>query len=532
MILASFLGGLILFLYGQGLIETNLRKTSRLRLRSIFKILTKHRIIALCLGSIIAVGTQSSTVAVLTLVSFVNTGLLQLNQAVGLVLGASLGTTLVVQVISFDIAVYALWLIVLGFLISRIRSLRGYTKTEFLIGLGFMFFGIYLMGNGIAFFKETQLGKDFLDGICTRIIPNFTGAFLLTLLCQSTLLPMAVGITLMRDGGLTLTSAIPIILGAHLGASVLPLFSSWRNSGKGVAKQLALANLGYRLIGSLLFLPLIVPLAKLTYWITDMFTSSTFMSGRQLANAHTIFTLLTVGIFIPFLKPYTNIIKRLVPKKKTDGKELVYLNSKLKNIPNEILPAAKQEINRLIVSTKEMLIGAQELWEQDNFRKIKNLEKNYKSIHGLAETISKYITKLPKEMLNQEEYKKEMYLLGITSNLEKIGELIGRNLGNIATTRIRKGLSFSIEGLGELSAIHKRIIDIFGFLENKQIEKVLAETKEVDSVISVSYDSHINRMHEGFAETRETSSLHLDAINILERINNHILKIVRSNKRI
>lgn len=526
MILASFLGGLILFLYGQSLLETGLQKTSRLRLRSILKLLTKHKITALLLGSIISIGTQSSTVAVLTLVSLVNAGLLQLTQAVGLVLGASLGTTLVVQVISFKVAGFALWIIIIGFLVSRIRTFTGHPKAPVLIALGFMFYGIYLMGSGIALFKETPLGGDFLEGVCVNVVPNLTGAFLLTVLCQSTLLPLAIGITLVREGGLPLVSAIPIILGSHVGAGILPIISSFRSSGKSIARQLALANLGYRLLGSLIFLLLIIPLATLTQWITEVSGGGAFITGRQLANAHTLFTLLTIGIFLPFIMPCTKLLKRLVPEKEPEEKKLLYLGPQLENLPKEIIPAAEKEIQRLTEDVYQVLSRAMSIWEQDSLRNVRRIEQDYESIHTIEDCITRYITRLPRELLTEEEYKKEMQLLGIAGNLEKIGGLVGRSLTDIATRRITQGLSFSIGGLNELLTIHRRILNELQLLKDKQkAEKILTMDKELNSMIQASHNTHIDRMHKGFFETRETRSLHLDAITVLERIHSHIQKI-------
>lgn len=467
--IASFLGGLALFLYGQFLLERNIQKTSRLVLRAITKLLTRRRITAILAGSFLTIGMQSSTIPALTMIDLINIGVLKLGGAFSIVMGVSIGTTIIVQMISFNLAGYALWFIIIGFLISRLCR---YSQGELLVGLGFMFYGIYLMGRGVA----------FLGSVSINPMQNMLGAFILAIASQSTLAPMAVGVTLVREGGLGLSQAIPIILGSHIGAGVLPLIYSWRISGTTTGRQLGIANLIYRILGVLVFLPLIWLLADVSHGVTQWFGAG---PGRQLANAHTLFTLATVGLFIPFIAPYMWFIKKIVP---------------FRELPPVQEDLSGQEI-RLAEEVYKILNDSMRLWDEDSPREIEKIEKQCFSIRLLKEGILKYAT--------------DISLLETVNNLVKISDIIGCELINLARKRILQGLDFSIEGLNEVLAIHRRIIEEF---RNP-------EEKDIDSLISESFSGHINRMRKGFRETQETSSLHTDALTVLEHLHWHVREI-------
>lgn len=456
--LAYFLGGLAFFLYGQFLLEWSIQKASRVYLRAFVKLLAKHKFTAVFLGAILTIGMQSSTVSVLTLIDLINFGILQLGTAIGIVLGSSIGTTIIVQAISLNLSGYALWFIILGFLISRLIR---YPRGELLIGLGFMLYGIYLMGHGEVLFKDINP------------IVNMIGAFILTVISQSTLAPLAVGITLIRDSGMSLGNAIPLILGAHIGAGVLPLIYSWKISGTTIGRQLSIANLVYRIVGVLIFLPLIGVCVTAVQWMSTN-------PARQLANAHTLFTLAIVCLFIPFTGLYTRFIKKILPKEEFLKKGL-----------RLDLEGEKKKVYKLLNDSIK-------LWEEDRLGRIDKIEKQVLSKHLLKEG-------------------PDIKLLETIANLERISNIIGIGLVDLSRKRILQGLDFSIEGLNEVLDIHKRIIEEF---------RTNTFDPQIDSLISASFAAHINRMRKGFRETKETSSLHADALALLEHIHWCIKKLM------
>lgn len=507
--IASFLGGLALFLYGQFLLERTLQKTSQVYLRGIIRLLTKYRGTAILAGSIMAVGMQSSTIPVFTLIGLINRGVLQLGQAVGIVLGASIGTTITVQAMSFDLAGYALWFIIVGFFISKIEN-NG--KGRFLMALGFMFYGIRLIGSGVTIFRATSFGSSFLNGACTSPIVNMTGSFILTVLSQSTLAALAVGIVLIRDGGLNISCAIPIILGAHLGAGILPVIYSWKISGNVTAKQLGIANLLYRAMGVLAFSPLIVPLAKASQFVTQLAGAG---SVRQLANAHTIFVLAAAALFYPLVAPYVKFIKKLIPEKRESSEEAEKNIGDLKKAEIELA----EGVHRIL---KDSLV----LWETNRIRDIDEIEKQGMFLRSLEDNVWRYMTGFNDILLD----KKNKDMLKIIGNLGDIGDIVGNRLVDLAKRRVIQGLNFSIEGLSEVISIHKHIISGFGaVIKGLKDGKVSVEIdkvdKNIDLLISDSYKSHINRVCKGFSETKGTRLLHTDAVTLLEYIQRHVQKI-------
>lgn len=465
--MAYLLGGLSLFLYGQFLLERSIQKFSRIHIHAFIKLLARHRLIAVLIGALLTIGMQSSTIAILNLLGLINLGVLHLGTAVGIVLGASIGTTITVQAISFNIAGYAMWFIAVGFVLSKLLR---YARGELLIGLGFMFYGIYLMGQGADVFKQIYFGNPFL---------NLLGAFVLTVISQSTLAPMAVGISLMREGASGLNGVIPIILGAHLGAGILPLVYSWQITGTNAGRQLGIANLIYRIISVMVILPFIGLLA-------DVSLSVSHSPARQLANAHTLFTLFTAGFFIPFAAQYADFIRWLLPERET-----------VKNVSRGNPLDEKKELMQKVY---KLLNDSMRLWEEENLKEIDRIEKECFSAPALRMPTPDADTGILEDI----------------TDLEKIAGIIGTKLVDMARRRIMQGLDFSIEGLNEVLNIHRRIAEEF---------KLKTYDKEIDPLISSSFKAHIDRMRKGFRETKETSALHTDALALLEEMHWRVGKI-------
>jgi phosphate:Na+ symporter len=503
--LASFLGGLALFLFGQSLLEKSLQKTSRIYLQGLIKLLTKHKGTAILAGTLLAVGMQSSTVPVFTLIGLINRGVIQLGQAVSVVLGASIGTTITIQAISFDIAGFALWFVFFGFLILKFWDSN---KGKLIIGFGFLFYGIRLIGSGVALFKETDFGSYFLNGLCTSSFKNMGGAFLLTVISQSTLAALAVGIVLMKEGGFSILNVIPIILGAHLGAGILPFIYSWKADGSRLGRQLGVFNLIYRFFGVLLFLFLMQPLAKLAGSLSQWAGAGI---TRELANAHTIFVLATVCLFIPFVAPYTKIVKKFSLKKKEYLIKGRFDIDKTKNLELKLAEGVYGLLKDSVL-----------LWEEDEVKEIDKIERQGLSLRNLEDSIWRAVSESTRESIGKEGED----VLRIITSLGGIRDIVSVRIVEFARNKVLHGLDFSIEGLNEVLTIHKKIIGEFKGLLDNQIGCGEID-KEINRYISQSHLSHIDRVCKGFRETRETQLLHTDAITLLEHIQSHIEKIVR-----
>lgn len=541
--ISSFLGGLALFLYGQFLLERSLQKASQIHLRGILKLLTRYRGTAILTGGILAVGMQSSTIPVFTLIGLINRGALQLGQAIGMVLGASIGTTVMAQAITFDITGYALWFIIIGLVIYKIAR---YSVGELFTGFGFMFFGMHLIASGVALFKATSFGDTFLNGLYASPYQNMIGAFILTLISQSTLAALAVGIILMRGGGLGISCAIPIIFGAHIAAGILPLVYSWKISDTAIGRQLGLTNLLYRIACVVIFIPLMTPLIKFSSLTIQWFGAAPF---RQLANAHTIFVLASAAIFSPFIMPYMKFIKRILPEKKKYYETERHLRNNIDKL--------KQEEIQLAEGVDELLKSSLSLWEEISLKEIYKIERQGYALRSIEDNAweyaggSKDISLAPK---NEN-------VLKVISNMGDIANVIGNRLVDLTRRKIIQGLNFSIEGLNEVLNIHRHIIDEFNIvlknLKNKKDFTPLeadptcrdvaapiyrgerpptgsSELKVFDEkirlLISASYKSHLNRITKGFQESRETRLLHTDAITLLEYVHWDIQKITTNDK--
>jgi len=500
--LSYFLGGLALFLYGQFVVERGVQQTGRIYLRTLVKLLTKHRITAVIVGSILAVGMQSSTVPVLTLINLINVGVAQLGQALGMVLGASVGTTVIVQAISFDISKYGLWLIVLGFVITKFtRRIRG----DFFIGFGFIFYGLYLLGNSVSVFKETQAGVNLIHWLSINPFRTMAGAFILTVLSQSTLAPLAVGISLVREGGVSLAHVIPIIFGAHIGAGIVPLVYSWRKSFSLIGRQLSVANMVFRIVGGVIFMPLVTVLAQAAQYFSSL-------PARQLANAHTILVVITAIIFVPIITPLKQILSKFLPERSD-----ACLGFGENADPEKFL---KEEEERIARDVCELFNSAMKLWEDDNDIGINKIESRSIKIRKMVDRLMQYAAINICGARDSKYYEK---IVERVHNACKINDIIGNTLTNFARRRIVSGRDFSMEGLNEMLMLHKLIMAKFESVmktvyNDGDVEKNSGVDADIKKSINESFSAHLSRINKGFRETKETRMLHMDAIAMLQYI--------------
>jgi len=519
-------GGILLLLYGMRLAGGGLQKVAGARLRALLIKATDNRLKGVGVGALITALLQSSSATSVMLVGFAGSGLLGLKETMGVILGADIGTTVTVQVIAFKIYDYAIVLIGIGILMEFLGKdgpLQDIGRG--VLGFAFVFLGLKVIMDTFAplaldpSFKDTllNLGKDPIAGTIV--------AALLTALLHSSAATLGIAITAGYNGLITLDTAMPVVLGANIGTCVSAITSSIGASIE--AKRVALAHILFKVIGVLIVLPFLEPFTRLV----GLTTSSL---PRQVANAHTLFNIGITILFLPLIGPFTRFVKILMPERAGREERFGprYLDPMVLTSPSLALGQATREALRMADIVQGMLKEGIEVFKRDDTRLLEEIEKRDDDVDLLDREIKLYLTRLSKEGLTDQESGREMEVIAFTNNLENIGDVIDKNLMELAKKKIKNGLTFSHEGLKEILGFHQKVMEgfelgvsAFTSGDKELAHRLLKEKIRVAEMEKELREAHINRLHRGLRESIDTSSIHLDVLTNLKRINSYISNI-------
>jgi phosphate:Na+ symporter len=524
MVILGFCGGLCFFLFGLYYGSKGLRRLAGPSLREMVFNLTRHRILGVLVGIFVTMIFQSSTATSVLLISFVSTGLIGLMQALAVILGADIGTTFTAQLLAFKLYDYALMIIVIGFLVmNSYKRLKDFGQALF--GFGLVFFAIKLV------FEASQPLKHFPTFVTMIIsfenypILGVLLSMIFTFLVHSSAATIGIAVGLAFSGLISLKAAIPLILGANLGTSFSPLIASLKTNLD--ARRVALGHTIFKLIIVVGLLPFIDPLTKI-------FSATANTLPRQIANAHTLINVLASVIFIPFLKPFEKLLRTVLPEYLHDRykKKPLYLDPTVLDTPVMALAQAHREVLHMADIVFEMYKKSIEVFLNNDKEGRKKLVAEDDNVDTLARNITAYLTKLPTAELPPELSAKNITLLYIVDDLEHIGDIISKSLMIYTKKKIDYGLVFSQEGLSDIKEFHREV--------EETLQKALASLATWDKKLATEVSSrrefgnirlqqlhnrHLARLEAGLKESIDTSTIHLDFISDLERINYHAAKI-------
>jgi len=524
--LFALFGGMCLLLHGMRLAGEGLQLAAGARLRQVLSTLTKSRLRGMVVGTFVTAVIQSSTATTVMLVSLVNSGFMNLLQAMGVILGADIGTTLTVQLIAFKIFDYALLLIGVGFLLrvlpkSRLTQYFG----QALMGFGFIFFSIKIMADAMVPLRANPIFTALIADLGDRPLLGILIAALFSAIVHSSAATIGLALTLALQGVMPLAAALPIIFGANIGTCATAVASSIGTSAE--AKRVAMAHSLFKVLGVALFLPILEPFARLVA------LTSTDVS-RQIANAHTLFNVTLAFLFLPFTGLGARLLMALVP----DAPEAEgafrprYLDEKILETPAMALGQATREALRMGDIVSDMLRRTIETFEAPDPERIEAIQQRDDQLDLLDREIKHYLTKLSQQNLTEEQSQRELGILSFVNNMENIGDIIDRNLMEKAREKLYKGANFSEKGYREIVELHRWIcenlergIAAFASHDVTLARQILDRKREISQLERKYRQNHIQRLHDGYQETIDTSEIHLDILTNLKRINSHITAI-------
>jgi len=515
----GMVGGLGLFLYGMQLLSEGLQKSTGDKLPKILELLTNKPIIGVATGTLITSIIQSSSATSVITIGLVNAGLLSLKQAISVIIGANIGTTITAQIVSFRLEKYALPAIGIGFIFNFLSKRRSYKYFgQILLGFGILFLGISIISDTAKPLRNYTPFLKLIENMSNNPLLGIITALIFTAIIQSSSATTALIIAMSIQGIIGIEAAIPLILGANIGTCFTAVIASIGSSITG--KRVALSHLFFNIGGVVLFLFF---LNKFTYLVS--LTSSSI--PRQIANAHTLFNVFNAIILLPFINLFVRFIVKILP-----GEEIVlkkgpiYLNKDIVNTPSIALGQAIKELVRMGEIVESMLSDVMISFIQNDINILKNLYLKEGVVNTLEKEITKYLVLIAQESLSIEQSEILKDLMNITNNIERVGD-ISEDLAELAEEKINEKLPFSEKALDELKFMFTKVESSFNIsisaLKNRNIDlarEVPLKEDEIDKIEKGLRDSHINRLNQGICYP-ESGVIYLDVISNLERIGDH-----------
>ena len=533
LIIIGLFGGLGMFLYGMEMMSDGMKMTAGNRMRSILKKLTSNRFIAVFVGAFITMIIQSSSATTVMLVSFVNSGLLNFVQALGVILGSNIGSTVTAQIVAFKVTDYALLLIAVGSIMTLFSKKDTAKHIGFVIlGFGLLFYGMKVMSDTMKPLRTDPTFNSILTSFENPFLGILAGA-IFTALIQSSSATTGIVITLASSGSITLEAGIPLILGANIGTCITALLAGLKATRD--AKRVAIGHVLFNVIGVLVF----------CFWIptfADLVAQTTDNVPRQIANAHTIFNIVSTMLFIPFAPFISRTIIRYFPDKEKlrniEKPAILNLDEKVLSYPTAAINNAQAEISG-VVGLTERVVGSlvspfitdkdQSDVENPELNLITGLHQRLEKIKYLNENISNYLIKISQQDLTSHQSREVFALVSATNYLNSINDTVKVKFENLIGKKESLDEGFSDAGQEEILVYHakllkqiKRLNKYFVKYDRAKATKIMKKGKKYKDLEEKYRLEHFKRVSGNVSVSVATHQLHVELMDMLKQINTFI----------
>ena len=540
-VIFGLVGGLAIFIYGMNMMSECLQKAAGEKMKSILSMLTKNPVLGVLAGALTTAVLQSSSATTVMAIGFVSAGLMSLPQAISIILGANIGTTMTAQIIAFKISDYIYLFIFVGFIIafiSKKEKVKNIGQTIFAFGL--LFLGIETMGSVMKPLASSAFFVNMIGKVSTIPVLGVGVGALMTLVVQSSSATIAVLQNFASQAGpdgvssiIGLTGAIPILLGDNIGTTITAVIASIGQPKD--ARRTAFAHCVFNISGAILFLFLIKPYAALIQYISPKGNEVDVIS-RQIANAHTGFNLTMTLIWIPLIPIMVKIVMWLVPDKKNEEQKLLsmpkYLDTKLIAQPAAALLLVAREIMNCSDIVAQMLDkirtrGGKNEAEVDAF-----VQEHAKSLQALNTSINDYLASMYSEgVLNEEQAAQSVGMLYILCDIDRIGQLALDITENLQVQNKGKH-KYSKEAVKEL----KKAIDQICTIYRESIRRISGDSditiqdvqSQKESIMNLDEKirkNHISRVGKGKCDSKLTAPFN-EVLHNIDRIGNSCVNLV------
>tara|TARA_Y100000746_G_scaffold58325_1_gene47117 strand:- start:1815 stop:3578 length:1764 start_codon:yes stop_codon:yes gene_type:complete len=542
LLFTGLFGGMGMFLYGMEMMSDGMKVTAGNSMRTILEKLTSNKYLAVLVGAFVTMVIQSSSATTVMLVSFVNSGLLAFSQALGVILGSNIGSTVTAQIVAFKVTDYALLLIATGSIMSLFSKKETIKNLGLVVlGFGLLFYGMKVMSDTMKPLRSDPAFNSILTSFENPFLGILAGA-IFTALVQSSSATTGIVITLASGGSITLEAGIPLIFGANIGTCITALLAGLNASRD--AKRVAVAHVTFNVIGVLLF----------CFWIptfADIISQTSQNIPRQIANAHTIFNIIASVVFIPFTGFIAKTIIHYFPDKEVDRNiekpAVLHLDDSLVSQPEAAINNAQAEIKGVVGLTERVVgtlvrpfIKGQELIDIENTDQdlMSGMNQRIEKISFLNQKISDYLITASKSDLSSNQSKELFTLVSIVNYLSSMNDLIKVRFVSLVSKKEGINEDFSDTDQQEAIDYHKRLIKqvnrldkFFIKFDKEKMEKIIIKGKENTDFEKKYKLDRIERMKtpsEADIKSSEINQLHSQLMDMLKQVNIFINLIASS----
>jgi phosphate:Na+ symporter len=522
--LIDLAGAIALLVWGVHMVQTGVTRAFGPHLRRALSYALGSRCKAFAAGVGVTSILQSSTATGLMVTSFAAGGLVDLVPALAVMLGANVGTTLIVQALSFNVSGIAFLLILLGVIMFR----RGViTRTRDLgrvgIGLGLMLIGLQHLLVLATPYEDAPSLRVLLGTITTEPLVDVLLAAGLTWAAHSSVAVVLLIMTFAANGVIPPQAAFALVLGANLGTAFNPLLESGV-AGDPAGKRLPLGNLINRIVGVALALAML-------HWVGPKLVGLEPDPARAVADFHTGFNIVTALLFFPLLKPFARLLTRLLPVRvdTTDPYQPAYLDGAARETPSIALAGAAREALRMVDVFEDMLRGAIESLDRGDRKRVAETKRMDDVLDRLDRSIKEYLTSLDTDALDEADHRRMAEIVAFTTSIEHAGDIVERSLMPLAAKQIKRGIAFSEASRREIRGMIERLIAnaraaaaVFMTEDPRSARRLLHEKEIFRDFETQATRSHFGRVRGDRNDGIEAGRLHLDIVRDLKRVNSHL----------
>lgn len=512
--LIILLAGICLFLFGSQMVSHSLERVFSSQITTLMNKLSKSQFLSIGVGAGITTILQSSGAMTSMLVGLGTAKVISLTQVMGVIIGTAIGSTLTVQIISFDLATYSFPLFIIGFVIYFTRN-KPVIKSfaSILMGFAFLFMGIKMISTSAHYFSNMEALADFFNTLKNNSFYSFLCSMLFCAFVQSSAVTIGIAMSLASAGVISNYDAMLWVYGANIGTTSVALFAAAGSNH--IGKQVAWAHFFYKTISVIIFIPF-------TKYMVDLLMHLYTSPSRLVANFHLFFNLASAALFYPFINKAAQIIEKMFPKSSSEEFGTEYL--RLNNYQNSALAIsyAQREIMRTADIFLSMLKDSVVLFDGEDPGLVQSIKERDNQVDFLYRETKMFLLDHANKgstVVHQNIMKMIMFI----SDLERAADIIDINIRSLAIKKHALKLQFSPEGWAEIVDMHARVVKVASMginaYDNPEMCELAIDLKRDLAKLEITYrENHITRLNLGLRESINTSSIHLDLLNEFRRI--------------
>ena len=524
--LLNLLAAIALLVWGTQLVRTGVLRVFGANLRQFISHGVSNRLKAMLSGIGVTAVVQSSTATALIVSSFVGQGMVSLTAALAVMLGADVGTSVMAVVFSLDLSWLSPLFIFVGVVlfISRQDTTVGRVGRVF-IGLGLMLLALRLITEATTVLTQSPTILTLLEALTSDITMEVLTGAILSIISYSSLATVLLVATLAASGGIPVDVALGLVIGANLGSGLLAVLTTLKANVQ--TRQVPLGNLLFKMVGVVLMIPLVTPWQQhMSGLVPDV--------GSLVVLFHLAFNSLVALVCILLTGKVAWAVEKILPVKvaSPSTSRPHHLDASALSTPSLAISCAAREALHQADVVESMLMGLQRVWQTDDQKLAENLRQLDDEVDDLYSAIKYYMTKISRAELDEREGRRWTDIISFTINMEQVGDLIERVLQDVEDKKIKKGRQFSQAGLEEINRMHAQLVSnlrlaMSVFLNGnvRDAQKLLEEKVRFRDLELAYSANHLDRLSENTVQSIETSSLHIDLISDLKRINSLLCSV-------